>query len=63
MLALSCCGNRILFLFLLQSLDPEQPEMGPSVVTSLPSASLSPTSSMAQEAVELVQSDEEGEEV
>jgi len=45
-------------------LDPEHPEVGPdsSSVPSLPPAGFSPTSSMAQENVELVQSDEEGDE-
>ena len=53
----------VIFLFIL-SLDPEQPEVGtdPSLVTSLPPAGFSSTSSMAQENVELVQSDDEGEE-
>ncbi|XP_022779810.1 multiple PDZ domain protein-like isoform X3 [Stylophora pistillata] len=44
-------------------LDFEQPEVGPSSASGLPLVSLSPSSSMAQEADELVQSDEEGEEM
>ena len=49
--------------FFLYSIDFEQPEVGPSSASGLPLVSLSPSSSMAQEADELVQSDEEGEEM
>lgn len=54
----------VIFVAIL-SLDPEQPEVGtdPSLATSVPPAGFSPTSSMAQENVELVQSDEEGDEM
>ena len=54
----------VIFVSIL-SLDPEQPEVGtdPSLATSVPPAGFAPTSSMVQENVELVQSDEEGDEV
>jgi len=53
----------VIFISIL-TLDPEQPEVGPdpSSVSSLPPTGFSPTSSMAQENVEFVQSDEEGDE-
>lgn len=44
-------------------LDFEQQEVGPSSGSSLPPVGLPPSSSMVQEAIELVQSDEEGEEM
>lgn len=44
-------------------LDFEQQEVGPSSSSGLPPVGLPPSSSMVQEVVELVQSDEEGEEM
>ena len=50
-------------LFCLYTSDFEQQEVGPSSGSGLPPVGLPPSSSMVQEAIELVQSDEEGEEM
>lgn len=50
-------------LFCFYTSDFEQQEVGPSSGSGLPPVGLPPSSSMVQEAIELVQSDEEGEEM